>query len=156
MSRLVFSKDNISIIRYSYETPITKIKKIKKGECYTVYEYFDRKYPEEDRIKKRGLSRIFNLGEINCIAKEDRWMDDDIIGTESEMIEEWNDHVFLYQDVWYRKARCEVRFNDQSYQTLYFSSNNELLNFIRTVVPETAITITHEEDQYINVMEGRE
>lgn len=98
-------------------------------------------YPscEVDKVKPKWWQCSF-LHDDDYVAKEDRWMDPDIIGTMEDMIDAWDNHIkFLtdhQDDITYAvtKAHIVLNFLDGSKKTIWFENDTEMNNYLTNTI----------------------
>lgn len=126
MEEILFK--NISHITYLKTRNCDKVERIPKG---TVYR---RAFTEvEESVDKEDDNENFwgNSIQHSYKAKKDRWEYKNYLGT-PEFIEEKSKHSVHFSDgKWLFMPELVVHFLDQSTKTLYFTTDDELDNYIR-------------------------
>ena len=94
---------------------------------------------EVDKVKPKWWQCSF-LHEDEYVAKENRWKDQDAIGTMEDMINEWNNHIKFITDPQdgstyaVTKAHVIFHFNDGSKKTCWFESDNEMNTYLTDTI----------------------
>ena len=115
------------------------IKMIPAGEPYS--GLFRGVYPscEVDKVKPKWWQCSL-LHDDEYVAKENRWMDQDVIGTMDDMFDEWSGHIrFLtdpQDDSTYAvtKAHIVLHFLDGSKKTIWFENDTEMNNYLNDTI----------------------
>lgn len=105
-----------------------KVEKIPQNTVYrTVFTLVEESVAKEDNAESFWDSTF----EHKYKAKKDRWEYNNYIGT-PEFIEEKNNHSVHFSDGnWLFMPELVVHFLDQSTKTLYFTTDDELDQYIR-------------------------
>lgn len=130
---------DLSHIRAICEHINENIKMIPAGEEYS--GFFRRIYPscEVDKVKPKWWQSSF-FHDDDYVAKKDRWMDPDVIGTMEDMINEWDNHIkFLtdpQDDSTYAvtKAHIILHFLDGTKKTIWFENDTEMNNYLTDTI----------------------
>ena len=130
---------DLSHIQAICEHPNANITMIPAGDEYS--GLFRSVCPscEVDKVKPKWWQSSL-LHDEEYVAKEDRWMDLDIIGTIDDMTDEWNGHIkFLtdpQDDSTYAVTKAHVIFHflDGSKKTVWFESDNEMNNYLTNTI----------------------
>lgn len=110
------------------------------------YGLFRGVYPscEVDKVKPKWWQCSL-LHDDEYVAKEDRWGDQDAIGTMEDMVNEWdnhikfvtNHHVADHQDdstYAVTKAHIVLHFLDGSEKTIWFENDTEMNNYLTNTI----------------------
>lgn len=131
---------DFSHISYRFLLENNTIKRISKGETYFTTVLSNR-FPEEDIVKKKRL-----FGEYICVTKEDRWFSGGgvWVTTNEDVVEDWNNHVVYDENTgkWYNKARITIHFLDGKETTLYFDTDEEMLETLKEIKKPVYKTIS--------------
>lgn len=103
--------------------------------------FFRGVYPscQVDKVKPKWW-QCSSLHDDEYVAKENRWMDQDVIGTMDDMTDEWNNHIkFLtdpQDDSTYAvtKAHIVLHFLDGSKKTIWFENDTDMNNYLNDTI----------------------
>lgn len=90
---------------------------------------------EVDKVKPKWWQCSF-LHDDEYVAKEDRWMDQDVVGTMDDLVNEWNNHIRFLTDpntgfaTPVTKAHIILHFMDGSKKTIWFENDREMNEYI--------------------------
>lgn len=90
---------------------------------------------EVDKVKLKWWQCSF-FHDDEYVAKEDRWTDQDVIGTMEDMTDEWNNHIKFITDhqndstYAVTKAHIVLHFLDGSKKTIWCESDTEMNNYL--------------------------
>lgn len=125
--------DNLSHLTYKEECENTRIRKVNKGEEY--HCYWPKEKIEEDAKYRSWF--MMAIHDFPYVAKEDRWYSGDgtYLRTVDEVENDWNDHVKYREtkDKFYNKSWVVLHYLDGSDRKKYFSTNDEMFEFIETI-----------------------
>lgn len=115
------------------------IKMIPAGDEYCGFNRIVYPSCEVDKVKPKWWQSSL-LHDEEYVAKEDRWMDYESIGTMEDMIQEWNNHIKFLEDPQdgivhaVSKARVIFHFLDGSKKSVWFESDNEMNNYLNDTI----------------------
>lgn len=115
------------------------IKMIPAGDEYSGFSRVVYPSCEVDKVKPKWWQSSL-LHDEEYVAKEDRWMDYESIGTIEDMIESWNNHIKFLEDPQdgivhaVSKAHVIFHFVDGSKKSVWFESDNEMNNYLNDTI----------------------
>ena len=115
------------------------IKMIPAGEEYS--GFLRGVYPScaADKVKPKWWQSSF-FHDDDYVAKEDRWMDPDVIGTMEDMIQEYDNHIKFITDhqddstYAVTKAHIILHFLDGTKKTIWFENDTEMNKYLTDTI----------------------
>lgn len=130
---------DVSHIQAICEHINVNIKMIPAGEEYFGFNRIVYPSCEVDKVKPKWWQSSL-LHDEEYVAKEDRWMDYESIGTMEDMTEAWNNHIKFVEDPQdgiiraVSKAQVIFHFLDGSKKSIWFESDNDMNNYLTDTI----------------------
>ena len=130
---------DLSHLQAICEHPNANITMIPAGEEYSGFNRIVYPSCEVDKVKPKWWQSSL-LHDEEYVAKEDRWMDYESIGTMEDMTDAWNNHIKFVEDPQdgivraLSKAQVIFHFLDGSKKTVWFESDNEMNNYLTNTI----------------------
>ena len=130
---------DLSHIRAICEHINENIKMIPAGDEYSGLFRSVSPSCEVDKVKPKWWQSSL-LHDDEYVAKEDRWKDQDIIGTMEDMIQEWDNHIkFLtdhQDDSTYAvtKSHIILHFLDGEKKTIWFENDADMNTYLNNTI----------------------